>query len=127
MAYPKRIHLPQGLPGFEDLRSLDVTVHGTLPILRLEGSVGFWAAPVDVVDPEYEPEISVEARELLGGDPAQWMLAAILSSSDGAMTANLLAPLAINLESGVAVQMVRSDSKYSHVHPVKPAKGAACS
>lgn len=115
------------MPGFEELRFLDVTVHGTLPLWHLEGSAGFWAAPVFAVDPCYEPEVSSEAREALGDDPTRWLFLAILSSVNGDMTANLLAPLAINVDRGVAVQIVRGDAKYSHVHPVKSVKAAGCS
>jgi flagellar assembly factor FliW len=44
---------------------------------------------------------------------------ALLSIADGGrMTANLLAPIVINLADRVAVQAVRSDLKYSHQHPV---------
>jgi flagellar assembly factor FliW len=41
--------------------------------------------------------------------------------ASGPATANLLAPLVVNLAARLGVQAVRSDARYSHRHPLATA------
>jgi flagellar assembly factor FliW len=48
---------------------------------------------------------------------------AVLSIRPEGPTANLLAPVVVNLRNRLAVQAVAPDSEYSHRHPLPPAAG----
>jgi len=52
-------------------------------------------------------------------------LAVVTAYDDSPPTANLLAPVVVNLANGSAVQSVRYGAAYSHMHPLKPV--VACS
>lgn len=83
----------------------------------------FHAIPVAVVDPHYQIGITAEDLRLLGFNdtrqPVEGILClAILSFNGAELTANLLAPVVVNLHSGVCVQAVRDDARYSHCHSV---------
>jgi flagellar assembly factor FliW len=45
-------------------------------------------------------------------------LAILTVPKEGPVTANLLAPVVVNLATRVAVQAVRADTMYSHRHPI---------
>jgi len=72
--------------------------------------------PVALIDPEYKLALSPEDRETIGATEGSRLLclAVITAGEDSPPTANLLAPVVINLDNGRAVQAVRSDSVYSH-------------
>jgi flagellar assembly factor FliW len=59
-----------------------------------------------------------ETRQPAAGDVV--CLALLSAAENGPLTANLLAPVVINLAAGRAVQAVRSDRAYSHKHPLLP-------
>ena len=55
---------------------------------------------------------------------------AILTVAEGGLTANLLAPVVVNLANRRAVQAIRPDGRHSHAHPLEAAAAAgvaACS
>jgi flagellar assembly factor FliW len=126
---PARLVLdfPRGLPGFEAHRQFYL-VEEAPPVVFLQSmgpqSVCFHAIPVSIVDPEYQLGITEDDLCLLGLDPSHQpkegvLCFAILSVSNGcAVTANLLAPVVVNVATRVAVQAVRSDARYSHQHMV---------
>jgi flagellar assembly factor FliW len=76
------------------------------------------------VDPGYEMGLIQDDRELLGlegsrqpeAGPEVLCLAILTAPPDGPPTANLLAPVVINLATRVGVQAVRADARYSHRH-----------
>lgn len=72
--------------------------------------------------------MSGEDREAIAADQSSPLLclAMVTAVEDLPPTANLLAPVVVNLDNGLAVQAVRSDSVYSHKHPLLP-EGAPCS
>jgi flagellar assembly factor FliW len=90
------------------------------PLVFLESEtdpgLSFLLLPVGLIDPEYQLALSAEDRETLGACRATSLrcFAVITAGEDSPATANLLAPVVINSESGRAVQAVRSDSVYSH-------------
>jgi flagellar assembly factor FliW len=127
------IEFPLGIPGFEDQRRFVlIEQHALTPLVLLQSletsSLCFLAIAVSVLDPEYRSGIAPEDLRLLGldenrqprsGEEALFM--AILSpSADGSFTANLLAPVVVNLRTRVGLQAVRSDRLYSHRHPLAP-------
>lgn len=129
------IEFPLGLPGFEAEHSfLLITPSKTKPLVFLQ-SLGrselcFVTLPLEVVDPNYQLSVSVEDWKvlLLAGcnpsavgpvDESQIRCLAIISLTDSRPTANLLAPLVINLRDKRGVQAIRLDSLYSHQHPVE--------
>jgi flagellar assembly factor FliW len=128
------LEFPLGIPGFEDQHRYVLIEHQALsPVILLQNletsSLCFLAIAVSVLDPEYQSGIAPEDLRLLGldedrqprsGEEALFM--AILSpSADGLFTANLLAPVVVNLRTRVGLQAVRSDRLYSHRHPLVPA------
>jgi flagellar assembly factor FliW len=133
------VEFPAGLPGFEDqTRFVLVERPAVAPVVFLQ-SLGlpqlcFLAVPIAEVDPAYNLAMTPEDLRQLGLDdqrqPPQGdelvCLALLSAAEDGPLTANLLAPVVINLRARLAVQAVRMDSRYSHLHPLPPPK-AACS
>lgn len=121
------LHFPAGLPGFETrTRFLLIERPSTAPVLFLQsleaGALCFAAAPIRAIDPQYSLTMTPEDEQILSlaGDP---MILAILAAGEsGRWTANLLAPVVINLETRRAVQAVRADARYSHQHPLSEAR-----
>jgi flagellar assembly factor FliW len=114
------IHLdfPHGIPAFENETRFRLTDREPLLFLESETNPGlsFLLLPVALIDHDYRLAISAEDRETIGAwDQSRLMcLAVITAAEDSPPTANLLAPVVINLDNGRAVQAVRSDSVYSH-------------
>lgn len=129
---------PNGLPGFEQRRRfLPVQKPSTSPILFLqsleEPSLCFTTLPIWVVNPQYQLRVMEQDLELLGfpancqpriGDDV--LCLAVLSIRTTGTTANLLAPVVINLKNYKAVQAVSPESGYSHRHPLFPQEAEAC-
>jgi flagellar assembly factor FliW len=115
---------PRGLPGFEEARRFVLLDNpGLAPLVHLQsvetGDLCFLALPVRSVDPEYETALAEEDREMLGlrcAAPRILELALLSVTEDGRVSANLLAPVVIDLSTRRGVQAVRFDSRYSHQH-----------
>lgn len=135
--YPEASTLtfPRGLPGFEDCREFVLLDQPDLaPLVHMQSletpELCFLALPVRTILPDYETSLSPEDREAAGlGEAATpgrstLDLALLSVAIDGRLTANLLAPVVINLTTRQAVQAVRSDTRYSHAHVLEAA--AAC-
>jgi flagellar assembly factor FliW len=116
----KYLHLdfPHGIPAFETHKQFRLIEREPLLFLESETApdLSFLLLPVRVIDPEYRMAISVEDQETLVAGPESRLLclAVITTAEDSPPTANLLAPVVVNLDNGRAVQAVRSDSLYSH-------------
>ncbi len=116
------LEFPHGLPAFETERRFRLVEKPPLLFLESEANpeLSFLLLPVALIDPEYQLALSREDREAIGarsGCPLL-CLAVVTAAEDWPPTANLLAPVVVNLEAGRAVQAVRSDSRYSHKHPL---------
>jgi flagellar assembly factor FliW len=122
---------PWGLPAFEEERSfLPLTIPDHQPLFFLQStttpSLCFIALPVLVADPEYKLEASPEDLQALGLTTSRQpdagtevLVLTLLSIHENApATANLLAPVVINLANRRALQAIRNDSEYSHEHPL---------
>jgi flagellar assembly factor FliW len=116
------LDFPHGLPAFETQRRFQLIDREPLLFLESETNpeLSFVLLPVAMIDPEYKLAISAEDRETIGasGKSGLLCLAVITTAENSPPTANLLAPVVVNLDCGRAVQAVRSDSMYSHKHPL---------
>ena len=122
------VSFPAGLPPFTDQEFVVIAKENS-PFFFLQSvstaGLCFIMLPVHAADPDYrlklEPHdaeslgLACESPEL-GGDLAGFTLITI--PEQGPMTANLAAPVLINTAKNVGVQAVRSDSTYSHTHPI---------
>ena len=125
------IEFPAGLPGFEqETRFLALEQPGTKPLAFLQSlnrpELCFITLPVNAIDPDYRLAVSADDLRLLelpedrqpriGTDVL--CLAIISVAENQSPTANLLAPLVVNLRTRRAVQAIAPDSGYSHQHPL---------
>lgn len=118
---------PLGLPAFEDQnRFVLIETPSTSPVVFLQSltkvDVCLPAVPIRVLDREYELALTADDLAALGGglpSPEGVACFAVISApAGGTVTANLLAPVVVNLASRTAVQAVRPDARYSHRHPL---------
>jgi flagellar assembly factor FliW len=125
------LEFPAGLPGFEQERSFVPIEHASSkPIVFLQSltrpELCFITLPVRVVQPDYGLAIPAEDLRTLGlaeaRQPeigAEVLCLAIVSVAEGKLpTANLLAPIVVNLRTRRGVQAIQEDSAYSHQHPL---------
>ncbi len=130
------IEFPAGLPGFEDRRRfVPVELPEYRPLIFLQcvepGGPCFPALPVEAVAPGYQVEISPEDLATAGFAPRRQPVAgrealvlAVLTVAESGITANLLAPVVINLAKRRAVQAIRTEGGYSHAHPLEAPENA---
>jgi len=130
------LEFPRGLPAFENCRQfLALTLPEREPLVFLQSledsGLCFITVPVQVVDRDYKLRMAPEDLELIGlptGAPPrigdQVLCLAVLSMREDGPTANLLAPIVVNLRSRHAVQAVAPESSYSHQYPLMPAEAA---
>jgi flagellar assembly factor FliW len=128
---------PRGLPGFENYRRfLVLSLPHQEPLVFLQSledaALCFLTLPVLAVDCSFRLEISSEDRALIGLPPGlpprigeDVLCLAVLSIREEGPTANLLAPLVVNLRNRLSVQAVAAESGYSHQHPLLSATGQA--
>jgi flagellar assembly factor FliW len=122
---------PWGLPAFEEERRfLPLEMPGHKPLVFLQSTANpalcFIALPVLAADPKYALAVSpddLQALSLAGGrqpaiGPEVLVLTLLSIHEDAPATANLLAPVVVNLANRRAVQAVRYDSLYSHAQPL---------
>jgi flagellar assembly factor FliW len=125
-----QLEFPLGIPAFEAERRFRLIERDPLLFLESETNPGlsFLLLPVALIDPDYRLALAPEDRETIQASAKSPLLclAVITAVEDSPPTANLLAPVVVNLDSRRAVQAVRSDSVYSHKHPLL-AEGAPCS
>ncbi len=100
------------------------------PIVLLQSmtraSLCFVALPLQAVDRGYQlaiaPEDLADLGLATGRQPelgAEVLALALLSLHDDSLaTANLMAPVVLNVKTRRGLQAIRRDSRYSHQHPV---------
>ena len=124
-----KLEFPHGLPAFETEKRFRLTQSlERAPLLFLESEttpgLSFLLLPLAAIDPGYRLALSADDRELIdaplapGNDPNLVCLAVLTAGEDSPPTANLLAPVVINMATNIAVQAVRADTVYSHRHPI---------
>ena len=124
------ICFPQGLPAFEDEREfLPIERPNMAPVVFLQSltqpGLVFITLPVNVADANYKLEMSPEDLETLDLPPdpqptpgTEVLCLVVLTLSNAAATANLLAPIVINLKTNKALQAIQVETAYSHQHPL---------
>lgn len=131
---------PFGLPAFEEEKSfVPIDLPGKEPLLFLQSAsrpdLCFLCFPVLVVDAAYQLSVPAEDLELLDLSTARQprigsevLVLALLSLKENqAASANLMAPVVINLKNRRAVQAIRGDAAYSPEHPIRGvAREEAC-
>jgi flagellar assembly factor FliW len=129
---------PWGLPAFEHEKHfvlIESPEHAPLVFLQSLADPGlcFLAFPILVVDRDYQLGIAPEDLAALELDTdrqpelgADVLVLALLSLHDGfSATANLMAPIVINLGTRRALQAIRCDSLYSYEHSLAPPSAQA--
>jgi flagellar assembly factor FliW len=120
-------NFPHGLPAFEEEKAFVlIEAPDTAPLVFLQSmarsNLCFLAFPVLVVEREYQLAIAPEDLEELGLDlryqPAlgtDVMVLALVSMQNGLLaTANLMAPVVLNVRTRRGLQAIRRDARYSH-------------
>jgi len=128
---------PAGLPGFEEERRFVPIEHAaSRPIVFLQSlnrpSLCFITLPVLVVQRDFRLAISAEDLRTLELSEkrqptlgAEVLCLAVLSVAEGKLpTANLLAPVVVNLKTRRGLQTIQVDCSYSHQHPILAAERA---
>lgn len=130
---------PHGLPAFDDEKAfVFIETAESAPLVFLQSfsrvNLCFLAFPIQVVDGDYQLAIAPEdlaeldletARQPLLG--AEVVVLALISLHDGFLaTANLMAPVVLNVKTRRGLQAIRRDRLYSHRHPVPQQREQAC-
>jgi flagellar assembly factor FliW len=133
------LDFPHGLPGFEERRRFVVlTFPDSEPLVFLQSlddrRLCFVTLPVLSIDRHYRLELGEEDLARLGLAPEQRprigkevACLAVLTLQESGPTANLLAPIVINIANLKAVQAIVPESGYSHQHVLSPAEAMTCS
>jgi flagellar assembly factor FliW len=129
---------PAGLPGFEDRHNfVFIKKPGIEPLMFLQSldtpSLCFILLPTGAIDRNYRLELTedelgelglaVEKKPVIGEDI---LCAALICNGDtDGPTANLMAPIVVNLHNNVGMQVIHAESSYSHRHPLLPQEAYA--
>ncbi len=127
---------PNGLPGFpRETDFLPVEVPDQLPLVYLQSlrtsELCFVAAPVNCLVTDYQ--LSANSEDLtvidLGLDgvrgPQALCLALLCFGEDGTATANLRAPILVNLRNRRGVQAIQSEDRYPFRFPLQAREGGS--
>jgi flagellar assembly factor FliW len=133
------VEFANGLPGFEEQRQfLALNYDDTRPLVFLQSlndaGLCFITLPVKCVDSQYRLQVSEEDLSRLGFAPehqpalgADVACLIVISLQETGPTANLLAPILVNVSTLKAVQAIAPESGYSHQHPLLSQESVACS
>jgi flagellar assembly factor FliW len=123
------IRFPAGLPGFESEKDFLLLERAELrPLFFLQSIVTpalcFLLLPAAALEPGYQLALGPDDYAALevghGEEEGEVAVLAVLTVPDeGSPTANLLAPVVIDLAARRGVQAVRGDNTYSYCHPVE--------
>jgi flagellar assembly factor FliW len=133
------IDFPEGIPGFEHARQF-VCLEQPIarPIVYLqsvtEPDLCFLTMPARSLETSYEVQLSTEEAERLHLNPGSAKIGedvacmAIVSAEPGTdATANLFAPVVINIRNRIGLQVIQSHSQYDFRHPIAScAEEVAC-
>jgi flagellar assembly factor FliW len=133
------LEFPRGLPGFENrVRFIAVTFPASEPLIYLQSledpDLCFITMPLLAVAPRYRLGVDREDLGLLGLPLASQprigedvLCLTVLSMREEGPTANLLAPIVVNLKNRRAVQAIAQEGGYSHQYELMPAEAPVCS
>ena len=132
------IHFPAGLPAFEEETAfLPIERPATAPVIFLQSlsrpDLAFITLPILLADPDYRLDLAPADLEALGlptdRQPeigADVLCLAIVTVPESRIaTANLMAPIVMNVATRRAFQAIQTDAGYSHQHVLSasPAEG----
>jgi flagellar assembly factor FliW len=122
---------PSGLPGFEDEREfLFLNVPESDPVMFLQSvsmrNLCFVLLPILAVAPEFRLKLTPEESEALrlaaDREPTlgtDVLCVALISAKRGEpLCANMMAPIVVNVNNRLGIQVIHPDSGYSHRHPI---------
>ena len=133
------LNFPCGLPGFDGRkRFVAVRLQESDPLIYLQSledpDLCFITMPVLAVDPRYRLKVSGEDLGQLGLPVAKQprigedvFCLTVLSIRESGPTANLLAPIVINMKTRKAVQAIAPEGGYSHQFELMPEEAPVCS
>jgi flagellar assembly factor FliW len=112
------LHFPSGIPGFPGLHEFVLEALEPVGALyELRGvddpSLRLLLAPPGVFFPDYMPELDEPSVEMLGlteEDEAQVLVVLTTGPKPSDATANLMAPIVVNLRTGAAAQVILASS-----------------
>lgn len=132
------LEFPRGLPGFDGhKRFVAVRFVESDPLVYLQSledpGLCFITMPVFAIDPGYRLQVGTEDLGEIGLSASRQpkigedvFCLSVLSMREMGPTANLLAPIVINLKTRRAVQAIAPESEYSHQHELM-AEECVCS
>ena len=132
----KLLHFEHGLPGFPDCERFIVMDHDRETPLKWLQSVDQPEIAFLIVEPEqvlrsYEVEVPDPVLRVLGwedgGDPSDVAVFVILNVTDEELTANLRAPVVVNLAKRRAFQLILDSPDIALRHPIAPTVDAPSS
>jgi flagellar assembly factor FliW len=135
----EQFFFPNGLPGFpRETAFLPVEIPDQLPLVYLQSvrtpELCFAALPVNCLVADYQFSATVEDLTLieLGRDAVPGLqmlcLALLCFGEDGTASANLRAPIVVNLQNRRGVQAIQNEDRYPIRFPLNPHKaGLTCS
>ncbi len=120
------INMPEGVIGFEDRKKFTLLNHSPDSPFKWFQSVDEPDLAFVIMDPfpfvpDYKVDINEADLKFLGAkDASQVLILAFVSIKQKtlAITANLMGPVVVNLESLIAKQLILSDSPYSSRHQI---------
>lgn len=125
MSQPAEILFPQGLPGFEDLRTFVISEVAETPFYYLESTeqpeITFLLLNPFAVTKAYEFEIPETVKEVLETDnPAHVAVFNIVNASQGInnATVNLQAPVILNVTKSKGFQVVLNEPSLNIREPL---------
>src|SRR5947207_7460514 len=133
------LNFPCGLPGFDARkRFVAVRLQESDPLIYLQSledpALCFITMPILAVDPNYRLKVNREDLAHLGLPAARQprigedvLCVTVVAMRESGPTANLLAPIVVNLRNRKAVQAVAPESGYSHQFVLMPEEEPVCS
>jgi len=126
------IRLPRGLHGYEiESEFLIIQLPDQYPLVYLQSirnpGLCFVALPVFSVDAGYDLQLAAEDSRLLGTQTQprigeEVLCLALVAVTETGASANLLAPVVVNLRSRIAAQCINAGAEYSHQQSLIPAQ-----
>lgn len=127
-----KFSFPAGIPGLpENLKEfIIIALSKESPFFYLQSlqdeNIGFILINPFAIYPDYEFDLSDEDMELMGLESSEGLAVfCIVNASKGLKnaTVNLLAPVVLNIVTGVGRQIVLLDKRYTVSHPLTGVKG----
>lgn len=126
---------PNGMPGFENEHAfVFLEQSATYPLMFMQSicspDICFILLPVLAADPHYKLRVAEEdltalrlaagRQPRIGKDVLCGVLVCAASEDRTGPTANLLAPILVNLKRQIGIQAIQTQTSYSYRHPLIP-------